>query len=579
MDSGSNQTSLMHKKKLQIVGSVGGEVSYTPSEINTALTDNQQTLALRSEFTGRPATRIFADASSVVKIRAELKLTVDQARRWISNTLAKEQNLAVHHPRKTWFYIYSDDAGEDPGRKQALIGNISPRMKPLHMILGEAPESDSAREQHRHILAEVFRLCLLLAKEKEVKLDEGLSNFTLDSDGVVYYVDDEYYHWDRFISFSAMLGVYIRSFSWLDQPFVEWIAEDLKGLLDTIFKDINCRATIAYQLRSSFMPGGKKRELANLLSDLLIELPRGRRYGQDAAERPVRKAPPVSTIQAVLEDKIDLAAVKQSGPVKAAEEEVSAEAVSNMPASERYLALIADVHSNLPALESVLQRLQEMGVTQGVVLGDIVGYGPDPEPVIERIRATGFDVIKGNHDHATALNEASRGFSKNAQTVVEWTARVLNEECRDWLMYLPPIIEKEEWMAVHGAPIDPEFFYGYVYAMTYGENLDRLQQLKRRLCFHGHSHMPGVYVRDTADSDHYLTTEVVSLKGYRHCLICPGSVGQPRNGNPDAQFAVLDRALNQVQFMTAAYDYEAVVERMKAEDFPAALWMRLPKGQ
>ena len=568
----------MSKRKLRLIGSIDQARHYEPSDVANTLSDNERTLALHAEFTGRPATRIYADENSVVKLRSDLQLKVGQAQHWINNALEKERRLGVHHPHKTWFVIYNSEDAREDDEQQALIGNITPRMRPLHIILGKAPEGEEARLSHQDILSRVFHLCLQVAKHNDVKLDEGLSNFALNVQGQLFYVDDEYYQWDKFISFSTMLGVYIRSFSWLDRDFISALSADLIGHLDAIFDDVNCRAAIAYQLRSAFMPSGKKQELATLMSDLLMQRPQ--HLSKETPKRkPIFRKPETSIINTVLGEDWSLKDAKKKAATEPESAQLSEEALAAIPTSERYLALIADVHANLPALENVLSYLEERGITDGVVLGDLVGYGPDVLPVIERIRESGFAVIKGNHDHATAQNDAGRGFSPNAKSVIEWTAIQIDDEARDWLMYLPPVLENDEWMAVHGAPIDPEFFFGYVYAMTYSDNLDRLQEMKRRLCFHGHSHMPGIYARNGSGNDSHLTDTRISLRGYAHCLICPGSVGQPRNGNPDAQFAIYDRIKDEVDFITVPYCYDEVVERMKAQDFPSALWTRLPKGQ
>jgi len=568
----------MSKRKLRLIDSIDQERHYEPADVARTLSDNEQTLALHAEFTGRPATRIYADQSCVVKLRSDLQLKVDQAAHWIKSTLEKERNLGVHHPHKTWFYIFNGGDDKPDGEQQALIGSITPRMRPLHIILSEPPEGEEARARYLDILTGVFRLCLRVAKENDVKLDEGLSNFTLAPDGELFYVDDEYYQWDKFISFSTMLGVYIRSFRWLDREFVEALSNRLIEQLDEIFNDVNCRATIAYQLRSAFMPSGKKQELANLMSDLLIQRPQF--SPQHVPNRkPVFRKQESNTIRAVLDDEIDLDSIVKSDASDPEQTQLSEEELEQIPASERYLALIADIHANLPALENVLAWLDEKGITDGVVLGDLVGYGPDPSEVMALIRERNYEIIKGNHDHAVAQGDASRGFSRNAKVVAEWTHEHVSEEEREWLKYLPPVLENEEWMAVHGAPMDPEFFFGYVYAMTYSDNLEHMQKMKRRLCFHGHSHMPGIYARDMADADHHLKGDLISLQGYRHCLICPGSVGQPRNGDPSAQFALYDRIKDEVQFHAVPYPLDDVVERMKQFDFPSALWTRLPKGQ
>jgi len=112
---------------------------------------------------------------------------------------------------------------------------------------------------------------LTLAKNTNHKLDEGLSNFAVSDNGVVYYLDDEYYQWDKFISFAMMLGVYIRSFEWLDEDFITELGNTLVGLLDNIFHDEHCKVIIARQLHSLFMPQGQKEQLLDTLIQTLTQ--------------------------------------------------------------------------------------------------------------------------------------------------------------------------------------------------------------------------------------------------------------------------------------------------------------------
>ncbi|MDP3334016.1 MAG: metallophosphoesterase family protein, partial [Methylococcaceae bacterium] len=144
---------------------------------------------------------------------------------------------------------------------------------------------------------------------------------------------------------------------------------------------------------------------------------------------------------------------------------------------------------------------------------------------------------------------------------------------------LPAFEETEEWFAVHGAPMDPAFFYGYVYAMTYEDNLSYMQENNIRVCFHGHSHMAGVFARDKKGMDHQLTEKTVSLSPYNQLLICPGSIGQPREGCTDAQFAIYDREQQEVTFLALPYDNAPVVQKMRDQNFPETLWKRLLTGK
>lgn len=559
----------MLKKKLKIVGALREVGSFGPQQIRNTILQGVKALSLNSDFTGRPGTCIYASDNEVVKIRRDLRLTARQAGPWLAGVMAKERRLGVHHPGKTWFYIYPERAGVEVPDGEVLIGNITPRLRPLHKLLESPPGTEAAQVEAGRVLSAMFELYLKTVKAFEVKLDEGLSNFALDEHGQLFYVDDEVYTWDKFISFSVMLGVMIRKLDWMDRDFARALALDLGEQLDRTFGDLNYRASVAYQLRSAFMPAGKKRDIANLISTALTAPALVESVDDDRAMPALVQVSPVVEPGGTREG---------SDRPRHAGGSTRAESCSLSLNPSLPLAVLADVHANLPALEVVLDWLQQEGIHQGLVLGDLVGYGPDAVEVVDRLQASGFRVIKGNHDHAVALGIFDRGLSKNARQVAEWTRAQLSAEQCEWLKGLPPVLDTEQWMAVHGAPLDPEFFYGYVYEMTFRENLDKLVELQRRLCFHGHSHMPGLYGRDAEGQDRHRIGECLSLSEFEHCLVCPGSVGQARNGVPAAQFALYDPVRDEVSFKALVYDCAPVADRMKAEGFPAELYRRLSRG-
>ena len=520
---------------VELLGSIDEQQHYNVDDVIKIFQNDRKSLALSSEFVGRPATHIHADNHHVIKIRSELELSAERAKIWTLNVLETEKKMGVHHPHKTWFVLTpSEDSAT------ILIGSICPRLQPLHITLKNKPETEQERQRYLTLLKSLLTLYLSLAKQQGHKLDEGLSNFAVDDNDVVFYLDDEYYFWDNFVALSVMIGVYIRSLTWIDSQFTHALGKQLVELLNEIFQDSHCQTIITEQLQAVFMPNEQKQGVLRTLIDTLNN-------------RPVNTA--------------ETSAASIPAPVK-----------TNF-FSERYLAIFADIHANSPALNAVLNFYQQQNITQGIILGDIVGYGPDPKECIERLQNTDFTLIKGNHDHGAATNNTSRGFSNNAKAVIDWTVQQLSADEKIWLNNLPSIIKQPEWMAVHGSPIDPAFFYGYVYIMTAKDNLNYLQQHNMPICFHGHSHTPGIYARDKLGIEkNIINQEKVALNAYPHALICPGSVGQPRNKNPDAQCAIYDTELNEIHFMTVPYDIEAVVQRMQQFGFPNQLWERLPKG-
>lgn len=517
---------------IELIGSNNTKQHYQPNDVADLLMVNKTDFSTDNEFTGRPDTRIHADGNNIVKIRAELNLTQEKAHSWVSKILFQEQKIAIHHPHKTWFIQ------QQPDTNTVLVGSICPRLRPLNVELNLPPKTQKERMRYLVLLETMFQQYFKLAKTTGFKLDEGLSNFAIDEHGAVFYVDDEYYSWDNFIAFSVMLGVFLRTYTWLDLSFTQLLAQKIISIVDGIYQDPHCRVIISSQLQSLFMPSNDKQQLLDELVKVLS------------------KNPLSSPLPPLLPKKKNY---KKS--------------------NDRYFAVMADIHSNEAALDCVLDFYKEKNIKQGIVLGDIVGYGPDPVICIKKLQESPFAIIKGNHDHAVAIGNITKGFSKNAQSVIDWTINQLDKSHLEWLKYLPSFSKNKEWLAVHGAPIDPAFFYGYVYLMTAEDNLNYMQDKQLSLCFHGHSHMPGIYARDKHKRDHHLTDKNIVLDNYRQTLICPGSVGQPRNGSPGAQCAIYDRKENRFTFFSIPYSVDPVVQRMKDNGLPEQLWQRLQTGK
>ena len=131
---------------------------------------------------------------------------------------------------------------------------------------------------------------------------------------------------------------------------------------------------------------------------------------------------------------------------------------------------------------------------------------------------------------------------------------------------------------MHGAPMDPSYFYAYVYEMTYSKNLDVMATRGIDLCFHGHTHVQGVYYRKKGDIDGHNTEQDQLLNSHLQSLICPGAVGQPRNNKVGAQLAIYDQRKNHVRFLTIDYSMEKTLQDMKKNDFPGTLIDRLKGG-
>lgn len=471
-----------------------------------------------ASYTGRPCTWIYRDGAYVIKVRAEYRFKTRDARRWIERVREQEQRLGVHHPAKGWFLIHVDEI--------ALIANITPQMTPLHTLGESYSQTDRC-----DLLERMLDLYLGVAATHGQRLDEGLSNFALDGDGELYYVDDDIYRWDEFTFLVQAIGFWCRALPWFTAEAAERIGKVLHQLLERHFHDRHTMMVATNLIRQlSVINPEQERRRAALLQGLESAAPR----------KPSRR--------------------KVLG--------------------QEAFALLGDIHANYPALQAVLAELDRLGIRQGLVLGDTVGYGPYPVECIRAVRERNFAVIKGNHDYAVVTGQFVKGFSKNAQAVAEWTRNHLGAEELAWLDELPPSLHQDGWLAVHGAPQDKHCFFGYVYRMSYEANLDNLTERNISICFHGHSHITGVYFRNQGSDSGFSKESQQSLQDYSYCLVSPGSIGQPRdNEGSAAPFAIFNPQTKQLTFHRVDYAVETTISAMLANDFPAALAQRLRNGE
>lgn len=245
----------------------------------------------------------------------------------------------------------------------------------------------------------------------------------------------------------------------------------------------------------------------------------------------------------------------------------------------RLTCVLADVHANLPALEAVLDEAAALGADSHLVVGDVVGYGPHPAECVRRLAALPAAlIIRGNHDHAIARGRLDVGMNRLARRCAEWAVDVLDARDRAWLGGLPVEHVGEKWMAVHGAPRDPRRFLAYVYELTYEDNLEYMRRIEIPLCFYGHTHVQGVHGHVEGRETRLASVDAFPVVGRHPLLVNPGSVGQPRDGDPKAAFALWDRSAGQISFHRVAYDLERTLRDIRAHGLPAQLEERLIAG-
>ena len=237
------------------------------------------------------------------------------------------------------------------------------------------------------------------------------------------------------------------------------------------------------------------------------------------------------------------------------------------------IAVLSDIHANLIALDAVLAAI---GAVDAVWhLGDVVGYGPDPDGVVGRLSDIKAIGVRGNHDAAAVGGDEIDAFNHDARRAMEWTRKAIEPATRAWLAALPQRRTESDFALVHGSPRDPT----WEYITTAPVARLNLEVLTTTYGLHGHTHLPSVF-RDEDGFVEMLSPSdgsSLTLDG-RRSLINPGSVGQPRDGDPRAAGAVLDLDRRTVTWHRVAYDIARVQTAMRRRHLPDRLIQRLDHG-
>jgi len=249
--------------------------------------------------------------------------------------------------------------------------------------------------------------------------------------------------------------------------------------------------------------------------------------------------------------------------------------------SRMRLLVLSDLHANLTALEASLSAAE--GKWDRVVcLGDVVGYGPDPNEVTSIIRGLGATTIRGNHDKAVAGLMPTDDFNPVAKMAVHWTRAQLKPENLQWIALLPQgPYEAEGVVLVHGAFQDED-----EYVFTPSQALEGLLDSSLPVTFYGHTHHQGGFSYMDPQLDvlqlHPRQSETLTalrIEPNKRYLLNPGSIGQPRDGDPRAGFAIADLSAGMVEFWRVPYDIADVQERMRIARLPEPLSQRLSVGR
>jgi len=237
------------------------------------------------------------------------------------------------------------------------------------------------------------------------------------------------------------------------------------------------------------------------------------------------------------------------------------------------IAVLSDIHANLPALEAVLAALGSVDAVWH--LGDVVGYGPHPDEVVARLRMLGAIGVRGNHDAAALGVLDTEWFNADARRAVEWTAKRISPDTRDWLAGLPVRAELGEITLVHGSPRDET----WEYVTSTSDARENLAAFATPYCLYGHTHLPAAWRAGAGRVEPLRPAPGFALPlDERRLLLNPGSVGQPRDGDPRASALVLDTAARRATWHRVAYPIATTQAAMRAAALPAGLVMRLERG-
>jgi diadenosine tetraphosphatase ApaH/serine/threonine PP2A family protein phosphatase len=244
------------------------------------------------------------------------------------------------------------------------------------------------------------------------------------------------------------------------------------------------------------------------------------------------------------------------------------------------LAVLTDLHANLEAVEAVLEHARKQGAEQLAFLGDLVGYGADPGPVVERVQAavaTGALALKGNHDEAATLGPPPT-MRPDAARAVTWTREHLSGEQLAFLAGLPLSIERGDRLFIHASAAEPGHWLYVLSATDAGRSL---RSATAREIFCGHTHTPALYhlaADGSVGAFQPVPGTPIKLSAFRRWLVIPGSVGQPRDGNPAACYAMFDDAADVLVFHRVPYDAERAARKICAAGLPGDLGARLELG-
>jgi diadenosine tetraphosphatase ApaH/serine/threonine PP2A family protein phosphatase len=241
-------------------------------------------------------------------------------------------------------------------------------------------------------------------------------------------------------------------------------------------------------------------------------------------------------------------------------------------------AILADIHANLEAFTAVLDDIGEKGEVEEIwCLGDVVGYGPDPHRCIEILNHCKHVCVAGNHDMAAIGKVETTYFNSLAVAAIQWTVEQLSPDDVKYLEDLPLTKQRGDFTLVHGSPM--ELLWEYI--ISTGIAIRNFTYIETPYCLVGHSHVPMAFMKDkeTGCKPVNLSPGIGLALGDNKMIINPGGVGQPRDGDPRASYAIYDSERQMVQLYRVSYNVEATQKKIMSSGLPVMLASRLEQGQ
>ncbi len=236
--------------------------------------------------------------------------------------------------------------------------------------------------------------------------------------------------------------------------------------------------------------------------------------------------------------------------------------------------IVSDIHSNLEALEAVLDALSKEKIDKYICVGDIVGYGADARACIKKVRQLNIVTVLGNHDAGCIGFTDLSYFNERAKAAVIWTKEILSQSDLEYLKTLRLVIEMGDFTLAHGTLDNPEAFHYMLDTYWASRSFDAM---KTRILFVGHSHVPGIFEHKKGNLKYFHQEKIKPSKNAKY-IVNTGSVGQPRDGDSRACFVIYDTLHDEICIKRVEYDIEKAKDKILKASLPPMLADRLSRG-